>query len=102
MIERTQRALVRRVLIVDDELADATTAGGRASARWPRSSRARGIEVVEALSCEDGLATVVSDSAIHCVFVNWTLGTNDRESHARGDRAAPRAPRRATPRSRSS
>jgi arginine decarboxylase len=44
--------------------------------------RARGIEVVEALSCEDGLATVVSDSAIHCVFVNWTLGKNDRRSHA--------------------
>jgi arginine decarboxylase len=37
---------------------------------------------VEALSCEDGLATVVSDAAIHCVFVNWTLGRNDRKAHA--------------------
>ena len=24
---------------------------------------------------------MVSDSAIHCVFVNWTLGRNDRQSH---------------------
>ncbi|MGH2611128.1 MAG: Orn/Lys/Arg decarboxylase N-terminal domain-containing protein, partial [Tepidiformaceae bacterium] len=44
--------------------------------------RARGIEVIEALSHEDGRATVVSDAAIHCVFVNWTLGRNDRQSHA--------------------
>ena len=43
--------------------------------------RARGIEVVEAYSCEDGLATVSSDSAIHCVLVNWTLGDNDKRSH---------------------
>jgi arginine decarboxylase len=44
--------------------------------------RGRGIEVVEALSLDDGLATVISDSAIHCVFVNWTLGRNDKASHA--------------------
>jgi arginine decarboxylase len=29
-----------------------------------------------------GLANVVSDAAIHCVFVNWTLGRDDRKSHA--------------------
>jgi arginine decarboxylase len=81
MIERSTRALVRRALIVDDELADATTAGGRSVRALADELRGRGIEVVEALSCEDGLATVVSDSAIHCVFVNWTLGKNDRESH---------------------
>ena len=43
--------------------------------------RDRGLEVVEALSCEDGLANVLSDAAIHCVFINWTLGRNDRRSH---------------------
>ena len=39
--------------------------------------RARGVEVLEASSFEDGLATVVSDSGIHCVFLNWTLGATD-------------------------
>src|SRR5512134_422056 len=82
MIERTSRPLPRRVLMVDDELSHPTTAGGRAVRRLVEELGARGIEVVEALSCEDGVATVVSDAAIHCVFVNWTLGSNDRQSHA--------------------
>jgi arginine decarboxylase len=82
MIERTTRPLARRVLIVDDELAHPTTAGGRSVRALAEELRARGIEVVEALSCEDGLATVVSDAAIHCVFVNWTLGRNDPTTHA--------------------
>jgi arginine decarboxylase len=82
MIERTARPLARRVLIVDDDLAQAATVGGRSVRALVEELRARGIEVVEALSCEDGLATVVSDAAIHCVFVNWTLGRHDRKSHA--------------------
>ena len=83
MTERVTRASARRVLIVDDELGQATTAGGRAVEKLADELRARGIEVLEALSIEDGLATVVSDSAIHCVFVNWTLGANERHSHER-------------------
>src|SRR4051812_9219854 len=81
MIERTSRPLTRRVLIVDDELAQSTTAGGRSIRGLADELQARGIQVVEAFSCEDGLATVTSDSAIHTVFVNWTLGKNDRHSH---------------------
>jgi arginine decarboxylase len=82
MIERTTRPLARRALIVDDGLGQATTAGGRSVRALAEELRARGIEVLEALSCEDGLATVASDAAIHCVFVNWTLGRNDRRAHA--------------------
>ena len=74
MIEHTARPLARRVLIVDDELTQPTTAGGHAVQGLADELRARGIEVVAATSCEDGMATVVSNSAIHCVFVNWTLG----------------------------
>jgi arginine decarboxylase len=68
--------------MVDDELAKPTTAGGRAVRALADELRARGIEVVEAFSCQDGVANVVSDSALHCIFVNWTLGKNDRRSHA--------------------
>jgi arginine decarboxylase len=82
MIERTSRPLARRLLMVDDELDQAATAGGRSVRALAQELRARGIEVVEALSCEDGLATVASDAALHCVFVNWTLGRNDSRSHA--------------------
>ena len=37
---------------------------------------------MESLSAEDGLAKVVSDAAIHCIFVNWTFGGNDKRSQA--------------------
>ena len=77
MNERSMHALARRALIVDDELGRAATAGGRAVSALAEELRARGVEVIEALSVEDGLAVVVSDSAIHCVFVNWTLGDNE-------------------------
>jgi arginine decarboxylase len=82
MIEATTRPLTRRVLIVDDELARATTAGGRAIRGLADELRARGIQVVEALSCDDGAAVVVADSALHCLLLNWTLGDNDGRSHA--------------------
>ncbi|PYP97086.1 MAG: arginine decarboxylase [Gemmatimonadetes bacterium] len=78
----TARPLTRRVLIVDDELAVATTAGGRAVRTLAAELRGRGIEVVEALSFEDGLANVVSDAALHCLFINWTLGKDDQRTHA--------------------
>ena len=74
MIEHTSKPLTRRVLIVDDEQTHTTSAGGHAVQGLAKELRGRGMEVVAASSCEDGLATVVSDSAIHCVFVNWTLG----------------------------
>ena len=60
--------LRRRVLIVDDELGRPATAGGRAVCALAAELRARGVEVLEALSIEDGLATVASDSGIHCVL----------------------------------
>ena len=83
MIERAGREHARRVLVVDDELGHPTTPGGRAVEALSEELRARGIEVLGALSIEDGLATVASDSAIHCVFVNWTLGTNEKHTHER-------------------
>jgi arginine decarboxylase len=81
MITHVSRPQTRRVLMVDDELANPTTAGGRAVRALADELKARGIDVVEAYSCEDGAATVTSDSALHCVLVNWTLGNNDRRSH---------------------
>jgi arginine decarboxylase len=82
MIEHTSKPLTRRVLIVDDELTHPTSAGGHAVQGLANELRGRGMEVVAANSCEDGVATVVSDSAIHCVFVNWTLGKGNGNGSA--------------------
>jgi len=82
MIAGTARPLSRRALLVDDDLGQEKTAAGRSVHALAVELRARGVEVVEALSFADGLATVVSDAAIHCVFLDWTLGDNDRRSHA--------------------
>src|SRR5262245_18396213 len=74
MIAGTARPLTRRVLIVDDKLSGTITAGGRAIRTLVDELRERGIEVVEALSVADGQAHVVSDAALHGVFLSWTIG----------------------------
>jgi arginine decarboxylase len=80
VLERTSRPLKRRLLIVDDELGQAMTAGGRSIRALADELRARGVEVLEALSFEDGLANVASDASIHAILINWTLGRNDEAS----------------------
>ena len=80
MIQRSIRRLSLRALMVDDELAS-PTAEGRASRALVEELKGRAIEVVETASAEDGMSVVVSDSALHAVLVDWTLG--DDEDHAR-------------------
>ena len=86
MIEKTTRQLTRRVLMVDDGLSQSSTAGGRAVRALATELQERGIDVVEALSLDDGLAVVTSDASLHCVLINWTLGQNDRRSHLQATR----------------
>ncbi len=80
MIQRTIKRLSLRALVVDDELTSAT-AEGRAARALVQEMQGRGIDVVEAVSAEDGTSVVVSDSAIHAMLMDWTLG--DDKSHAR-------------------
>jgi arginine decarboxylase len=70
--------LTRRVLIVDNSLAQATSTAARRVRGLVTELQARNVAVIEALSCEDGLATVVSDSGIHCILLNWTQGQDDK------------------------
>jgi arginine decarboxylase len=70
-----------RVLCVDDELGRPETARGRRIRGIVAELQGRGIEVVEALSCEDGVASFESDAAVHCLLLDWTLGANDKRSH---------------------
>lgn len=81
MLADTTRVFHHRLLIVDDRLAQPSTAGGRSVRALVDELRERGCQVVEALSVEDGIATASSDAGLHCIFVNWTLGRNDDQTH---------------------
>ena len=81
MIQRSVKRLSLRALIVDDELTS-PTAEGRATRSLVQELQGRSVEVVEAASTEDGMSVIVSDSAIHAILLDWTLGeghTNARE-----------------------
>jgi len=83
MMQRTGAAgLTRRVLIVDNEVAESTNAAARSVRALTAELRARSIEVIEANSYEDGVATITSDSGIHCILLDWTTGRNDKAAHA--------------------
>ena len=70
-----------RVLCIDDDLATGSTTGGRRIRAIVEALRHLGVEVIESLSIEDGVACFVSDSAIHCVLVDWSLGASKDHSH---------------------
>lgn len=80
MIQRSIKRLSMRALIVDDELGT-PTAEGRAARALVDELKGRAIEVIEAMSATDGMSVVTSDSAIHAVLIDWTLG--DDKEHAR-------------------
>ena len=83
MIERSVKRISLRALVVDDELVSATTAEGRAARALVDELKARSIEVVEATSAADGTSVVTSDSAIHVVLIDWSLGEDKDHKLAR-------------------
>ncbi len=82
MLEGKFEPMRTRVLIVDDELTR-ESAEGRASRALVRDMEARNLEVVQAVSAEDGIAIVTSDAAIHAVLMDWTLDGDDAKTHAK-------------------
>jgi arginine decarboxylase len=82
MIERSIKRIKLRALMVDDELPS-PTAEGHAARALVRELEGRAIDVVQAPSAEDGMSVVVSDSAIHALLVDWSLGSNGKQEHER-------------------
>jgi arginine decarboxylase len=82
MIQRSIKRISLRALIVDDELAS-QTAEGRAVRALVEELTGRGVEVVQASSAEDGMSVIVSDSAIHAILLDWTLGEDTGHARAR-------------------
>ena len=81
MIERSVKRIPLRVLVVDDELGQAT-AEGRAVRTLIEEMQGRALEVIEAASAQDGTSVVASDSAIHAILIDWTLGEDDDDHDA--------------------
>jgi arginine decarboxylase len=82
VIERTNRVSYSKALIVDDELNDAT-AWGRASRALVAELEANQVEMVQAISPEDGGAVVVSDAGLRAVLIDWSFSGDDPHTHAR-------------------
>ena len=83
MITRSIKRISLRALIVDDELGT-PTAEGRAARALVTEMQGRAIEVVEAISAEDGRSVITSDSAIHALLIDWSLGDDKNHARARG------------------
>ena len=81
MLQRSVKRLPFRALIVDDELGT-QTAEGRAARTMVEELQARAVEVVEANSAEDGTAVITSDSAIHVILIDWSLGADHGHERA--------------------
>lgn len=70
-----------RVLIVDDDLANLQTAVGRAVESIAAALEERSIDVIRALSFEDGEAIVGFDASLRAILLNWNLGKDDKREH---------------------
>src|SRR5262245_5836857 len=81
MLNLTVGPLRPRALIVDDALARPDTAVGRAAESLASALESRNVEVIRAMSLEDGRAIVGSDSSLGAVLLDWNLGSNDPDSH---------------------
>lgn len=84
MIQRINKLNKRKVLIIDDELLILNTANGRAVRALVNELQDRNFEVIEAISYDDALSVIISDAAISCVLLDWTLGDNDEATHQQG------------------
>jgi arginine decarboxylase len=84
MIGRTNVLIRPRTLIVDDRLSMPATAGGRSVRALAAELSMQNIDVLESSSFADGRNLVASDASIACIFLTWTLGANDDQSHQEG------------------
>ncbi len=82
MLNPTSVPLQPRVLVVDDDLAKLDTALGRGAENLAAALQARNVDVVRALSYEDGHAIVGSDASLRAVLLDWNLGLNTEGTHA--------------------
>ena len=72
MILTSQRPIKSKVLIIEEGLAQLDTALGRSAQALVEEMEQRDMLVIKAISYEDGLANIVSDTSIHAVLLRQT------------------------------
>jgi arginine decarboxylase len=82
MLNPTTGPLRSRVLVVDDGLARLDTALGRSVESLAVALETRNLDVVRALSFEDGQSIVGFDASVRAMLLNWNLGTDGASTHA--------------------
>ena len=75
-------AVVRQALVVDEGLAETTSAAARSVRALVAELQARN-DPTSSRHCRarTDSRVVVSDSGTHCILLNWTQGDNDASSH---------------------
>lgn len=72
----------KKILLVDSNVQSSTTTNGRAVTELVRALNDYNFTVITAVTFEDATAFVTSDASLCCIFVDWTSGGNDDESHS--------------------
>ncbi|CAQ83413.1 MULTISPECIES: Orn/Lys/Arg family decarboxylase [Photorhabdus] len=70
-----------KIMVVSSHVCNPTTANGRAFTELIDALKKNNFAVIPAATFQDGIATVSSDSSLCCIFVDWTSGDNNAESH---------------------
>jgi len=73
MIVTTNKPVKSKVLIIEEGLARLDTALGRAAHALVSELELRDALVVQAVSFQDAMASIVSDASIHAVLLSWEL-----------------------------
>jgi arginine decarboxylase len=78
MIESNSRTIKSKALLVDDSLTTPNTAAGKAALALASSMEDMDIVVKEAISADDAMANIISDTSIHVFLISWELdGSGD-------------------------
>ena len=79
MIISGQGPIKSKVLIIDENLSDKTSAAGRSVNALAEQLHAFNLIVIEAVGHEDAKANIISDASIHAVMLSWELSGTTAE-----------------------
>ena len=86
MIKQNAEFFRPRVLIVDDNIGESTTARGRSVELLAKTLEEHNVDVVRALSYDDAFAVIGVDASLRALLLDWNLGEDGEASHAEATR----------------
>lgn len=73
MLQTGYKPIKSKVLIIEEGLAQLDTALGRSAKALVGELQMRDVVVIQAVSYQDGMASIVSDTSIHAAPLSWEL-----------------------------